>query len=151
MKRLYFLPFWAYPPLQNRSLITFTLRSFELKSRSYYTGHDITSSTFYMCVFCFVMHITLEVFTPVKMYIVAFLFDRWVRTTRRNILFPFSPSHARNVAGYEEDRGEWAVEGKDWPIRFTNGKNEHGGPLISVRCERAVKFIQNCKTKFFFS
>jgi hypothetical protein len=35
------------------------------------------------------MHITLEVFTPVKMYIVAFLFNWWVRTTRRNILFHF--------------------------------------------------------------
>jgi hypothetical protein len=49
-----------------------------------------------VCVFCFVTHITLEVLTPVKMYILAFLFDRGVRTTRRNILFSFSPSHAGN-------------------------------------------------------
>jgi len=78
--------------------------------------------------------------------IVVFLFDRWVRTARRNVLFPSVPSHARNVVGYEEGRGEWDVEGEDWTIRFTNAKNGHGVPIISVHCERAVKFIQNCKT-----
>jgi hypothetical protein len=65
-----------------------------------------------MYVFCLTF-ITLEVSTPVKIYIAAFLFDRWVRTIRRNILFPTSPSHSRKVAGYGEDRGERAVEGED--------------------------------------
>ena len=37
-----------------------------------YPGYDITNSTSYVCVFCFVTYIILEVFTPVMMYVVAF-------------------------------------------------------------------------------
>jgi hypothetical protein len=63
-------------------------------------------------MFCFITHITLEVLAAVKIYIVVFLSDRWVRTTWRNILFPSSPRHAKKVAVYTEDRGEGAVENR---------------------------------------
>jgi hypothetical protein len=44
-----------------------------------------------------------------------------------------------------EKTGESAIEGEDWPIRSMKAKNGNEGPLISVHCKRAVKFIQESK------
>lgn len=42
------------------------------------------------------------------------------------------------------------IRGRGLTDQIHEWQKRTGGPLISVHCERAVQFIQKCKTEFFF-